>query len=939
MYTKQTILKLLFIFILGASFSLNALAGVIKGRVIDEDGLEVFGANVMIEATGTGTVTDFDGRFELLNLEKGTYSIVISYLSYTTQTISDVVVGDETVVLGDIKMTSAAVELGSVIVSAKALQNTENAVQTLKRKSIGAIDGISSQAFTNTGDSDAGAAMKRVTGVSVDGGKYVFVRGLGGRYSKTTLNGLEIPGLDPDRNSVQMDIFPTNLIENIIVYKTFTPNLPGTFTGGLVDISTKDFPETMTFNASVSVGMNPNVNLNSNFITHPGSKTDWLGYDDGSRTIPASVENSSIHPDFVLAATNPDASAELTKAFNKVVETQNSPAPLDHGISLSVGNQVDLFGKSLGFIAGMTYKHSYNFYENGVTGRYQFISADSDSLKLDRIFSDNKSEDEVLWSAIAAATLKLDNANKISVSYLHNQSGMKETRYQEGPRYLEAIGYQEKTLAYMQRRLDVAQINGKHALGENGKFSVDWAGALSFAHMEQPDLRFLNNAYEINSNGDKEYSIQPSIGLIPTRYWRNLDEITFNGKIDLGYTFQNWTAKNTTVSAGGAYNYKSRSFGEQIYQFNSNSNVFPGNFDDYFADSNIISSENSTGVFLDEATLSGNQYDASSNVISAYSMVEMPLTNRLKSVFGARFELGTVNFTNIDFNDIQLLDNADLLPAFGLIYEPVKDKMNIRLSYNRTIARPTFKELAPVVFFEFLNNSFLLGNPDLNRTTVDNFDLRWEYFMKPGELISFSLFYKNFQDPIELTNNPQAKNGEWVFENVARANVYGVEFEFRKQLDFIAPLKNFTVGSNVTLIKSEAAIKPSELQDIRAVYPNASDVRPLYSQSPYIINAFINYQNKIGTQANLSYNVLGEKLYLVEIGAQPDVYEQPFHSLNFKVSQQFGSNKQFKVSFAVKNILDDTFDRSSEFAGNTYLFQSYRPGRDFSVGLSYNLVK
>ena len=941
MLSKKTNFRILLLVVLGMSFSMNAIAGVIKGRVIDEDGLEVFGANVLIEGTGTGTVTDFDGRFELPNLDKGTYTLVISYLSFNTQVISEILVGegDEITTLGDIKLTSSAVALGDVVVTAKALKNTETAVQTLKRKSIGAIDGISSQAFSNTGDSDAGSAMKRVTGVSVDGGKYVFVRGLGGRYSKTTLNGLEIPGLDPDRNSVQMDIFPTNLIENIIVYKTFTPNLPGTFTGGLVDISTKDFPETFTLNAKVSVGFNPNVQFNSNFLTYEGSSTDFLGYDNGVRTIPSAVENSAIRPDFVLAAINPDASAELTKAFNKVVESQTTNAPVNHGFSLSVGNETNLFGKSLGFIAGMTYKRNFSFYDNGVTGRYQFISAESDTLRPDKIYDDIRSTDEVLWSAIASATLKLNKANKITFAYLHNQSGTTTTRDQQGYLYLENLGYEEKTLAYMERQLDVTQVNGRHTIGEDGKFELNWASALSFAKMEQPDLRFLNNAFEELPGGDIFYTIQPSIGLIPTRYWRNLDELTFNGKVDFKYNFKNWTEKNTSISIGGAYNYKERSFGEKIYQFNSNSNQYPGNFGEYFADDNIISSENSAGVFVDEATLPGNQYDADATVISTYAMTELPLTEKLKTVFGARMEIGLVDFTNVDFNDERLLDNTDILPAFGLIYEPVKDKMNVRLSYNRTIARPTFKELAPVVFFEFLNNSFLLGNPELNRTTVDNVDLRWEYFMKPGELISFSLFYKNFQDPIELTNNPQAKNGEWIFENVEKANVYGAEFEIRKQLDFIAPLKNFLIGSNLTLIKSEAAIKPLELQDIRAVYPNASDVRPLYGQSPYIINAFINYRNEVGTQANVSYNVLGEKLYLVEIGALPDVFERPFHSLNFKISQRFGMDQRFKVSLTVKNILDDTFERSSEYEGQTYLFQSFQPGRNFSVGFSYNMTK
>lgn len=927
-----------FVALLQGALALQAQTGGIEGLVLDEEGLGVIGANVLLDGhPGKGAVTDVDGRFSLSGLEPGTYGITISYISYQKKSVSGIVVNDQVVQLGAIKLAEAAVEMNAVLVTAKALRNTETAIQTLQRKSLVPVDGISSQTFSANGDGTAGAAMKRVTGVSVEGGKYVFVRGLGGRYSLTTLNGLSIPGLDPDRNSVQMDMFPTNILDNILVYKAFAPDLPGSFTGGLVDIRTRDFPSERSIRWSVKLGYNPQVHFNQRFLTHQGGTLDWLGVDDGLRQIPQAIlEAEDIHLTSAYASTRPDQAGALVRSFNNKTMEPSAAAPMpDMGLSFSFGDQVDVLGKPLGFILALTYSRNYSFYEGGDYGRFLYISAGADSLGRDEVFDVSRSTENVLLGGILSATYKLNHFNKIGITLLHNGSGTRETREQGGYVHSENLGYQERLLAFTQRGVSTLQLHGSHAFGESRQYQLLWAGSYSRSNMSQPDLRFLNNAYEDLADGERAYAILPAIGLVPTRYWRNMREQTSAGKVNVSRSFSNWTGKKAKVKVGGAYDYKARNFDEYIYQFESLSTAFSGDFNDYFSDEHVISEQNLSGIYVTDVSNPKNTYYASSYVLGAYAMAEMPLTASLRMVGGLRAEKAGISFQGYeDALPVSLLDDLDLLPAAGMIYEWVPDKMNLRFSYNRTVARPVFREISDVAFFDFLNNNFLLGNPGLKRTRIDNLDMRWEYFISAGEKIVFSVFYKDFTSPIELANNPEAKNGEWVFQNVDFARVSGVEIEVRKRLTFVNALRDLSVGGNLSLIRSMAGIPASELENIRFHEPEAPAVRPLFGQAPYLVNAFVSYGNEKGMQAQLSYNVQGPRLFLVQVGAMPDVYEQPFHQLNLTFSRRLG---QFALSFGAENLLNSTRKRSITYRNREYVFQAFQPGRRFSVGLSYEL--
>ena len=915
----------------------NGQDGVIRGIVIDNEGQPIIGAYIKLsDIEGKITTSDIDGNFSLENLPEGTYKITVSYISMQSKIVENILVKNGPIDLGTIKLMDESVQLKDVVVTAQALKNTENAVQTIQRKSLSTIDGISNQVFSLSGDSDAASAIKRITGVSIQEGKYVFVRGLGGRYSMTVLNGLSIPGLDPDKNSVELDIFPTNIIDNIIVYKSFTPDLPGSFTGGLIDIQTKDFPTSLKTNLSIGAGYNPQSNLIKGFFDHTASSTDFLGFDDGSRDIPELIKESDGKLETAFVATNPDEANKLVKSFNKDVTVYETTKPLNYNLNFSIGNQVNIFNKPLGFIAGISYKRNYSFYDNGMTGRYLFISESSDTLGVQREYDEKRGHDDILAGAIFSSSLKLNNSNKIGFTYLLNIAGRRVTRTQSGFRVDENIGYSEKLLSYQERRFNTFQLRGNHNFGKNQQHKVDWAGSYSLTYMAQPDLKFLNNAYVETSEG-VSYSIQPSIGLIPTRYWRNMNENTSSNTMDYTLNFKNWNGKKSSFKSGLALDWKHRDFDEHIYQFESLSNSFNGSFSSYFSDENLISSSNPKGVFVTDGSNPKNNYTASSVVLGSYAMTELPITEKLKSVFGVRMEMSKMNFTNVSFDNVLLMNDLDILPVFGMIYELVPDKMNVRLNYNRTLARPAFREIADVAFYEFMNNSFLLGNPDLKRTTIDNFDFRWEMFQTHGEKVTVSAFYKDFKNPIELTNNPEAKNGEWIYKNVKHATVIGFELDLIKKLDFISPLKDFSIGGNISLARSKASIDPNELANIKYHDPDALDTRQLYGQSPYLINAFISYQNKYGTSARVNYNVQGERLYLVEVGAKPDVFEQPFNLINLKISQKL--TKYINISMGINNAFDDKINRTIKYKEKEYVFNSYKEGRTYTFSVSYDFVK
>ena len=952
---KNLTLLLLFLAISLAGQTTLAQSGILRGSIIDDEtGEPLIGASIGIAELSIGSGTDLDGKFSINNIKPGIYTVQASYVSYTSQVIEGVEIKDGEVAIINIRLRGETLGLQEIVVSAQAIRNNENALLTIQKKSSLVLDAIASDQFSRLGDADAAAAMQRVTGVSVQGGKYVYVRGLGDRYSKTTLNGAEIPGLDPNKNTVQMDLFPTNLIDNIVVYKTFSPELPASFAGGLVNVSTKEFPETFTMQFSASGGFNTNASLNNNFLYHDLGKGHALGFKDNSRTLPQELQDGV--PAFGSVFNNPTLAAELdrdTRSIRTTMAPSANQAPINHSASFSIGNQVKFLGKDLGFVGGVTYSRNFEYYNNGKTGRFLLPgTVTEESLAPLYLFNDEMGRDNVLWGGLFNTTLKINDRNKIGLNLMRNQSAEGSTRYQEGSFPFNAGGeddsriIQARSMQYVERILNSAQLKGSHSIGNNG-INMDWISSATLSTQEEPDLRFFNNLAEVLMEGDTAYDALSNNVKRPSRFFRSMEERNFDNKVNFEIPFDMAGRKGSKIKFGASYTYKERDFDERVFEYiNGPSTTFYNNdIDAYFSDSNIGKLGDANfdfGLYLREQPSTGT-YSASETIPAAYVMGDLMLNDKLRASIGARFEQTDIA---LEMGDQSLADTLrlanlkrnDLLPALNITYS-VNPNSNFRFGYGRTLARPTFRELARFATFDFLGDFLLLGNPNLERTTIDNIDLRWEVFPSAGEIISVSAFYKNFQNPIERAINPLTNDLalEFNFRNVPTARVMGVEFEVRKSLEFLTPsLKDFKVGTNVTLINSRVDISEGELSLIRLNDPEAKSYRPLFGQAPYIINAYMNYENPFnGWSSNISFNVSGERMTVVSVGGTPNVFEQPRAMLDFNVKKNLDS--RWSVKFAATNLLNAQYKFTQSFKDVDYIYQNSQLGSTFSMSFAYLL--
>ena len=947
----KTLLLALVVFSLpNSAFSQGSITGVI----VDEDnGETLIGANVRVDGTLFGASTDLDGRYTVANLEAGTYVLVISYIGYNTVNIQDVEVTDGEATIIDLALSPEAFGLEEVVVEARAIRNSEAVLLRDRQKAIAVSDAISSEAISRSGGSDAADAMEKVTGASVVGGKYVYVRGLGDRYSNTQLNGTELPSSDPDRKAVQFDLFPSNLLDNIVTLKTFTPDKPGNFSGGLVDIGTKSFPEDFSFQFSVSSSFNSETNFGADYLTYLGGDTDWLGNDDGTRDIPEELFDNNGDPIALSTPTQARFNEELaqqldvaSKAFNNIMSPNpvaEETAPVNQSYSISVGNKVLLGEKPLGYVIGGTYSRKASYYEDGDIGRYSFAGLNANELAPDLLLDDSEGSIESSLGGLANFTYQFTPNNEVGINLLYSRSGQSSARFQEGlwPKEFGANDstslFINRTLEYSERELASYQLRGKHFFPGLAKATIEWTGAFANTRQDEPDLRFFAHTSRlIGQNPDPILTVQASGFRDPSRLFRFLDESNVNGKLDVSIPFDLSNNRAGKVKFGGAYQEADRDFIERSYSINPTQ---PYDGDDFaFFDTpnmGIVSVDTLSGgrlrynfgnTLVDQSK-TRNNYEGIRTIGAGYIMIELPITADFKFIGGARLETTDIEVVSQDSTQgVGAIDESDILPSANFVYA-LTDNMNLRAAVTRTLARPTFREIAPFEAFEFINGNFFIGNPELQRTLVTNVDFRWEWFTRPGEILAVSLFYKNLTDPIERTIIG-GTNGQIQFQNVDEAQVFGTEIEIRTRLDFLsAALSNLSFGSNLSFVNSSIDIPESELAVRQGVDPNADDTRELQGQSPFIINMDLSYENnESGTVAGFYYNVFGRRLSNVSLGGTPDVFEQPSPQLDFTFSQRLPANWRAKVS--VKNLLDASYKETYRFAGQEFNFFKYKSGQN-----------
>ena len=933
------------------SLSLSAQTGNVRGSIKDANSGEaiLFGSVLVVE-TSTGNTSDLDGNYTL-SLEEGVYTLEFSYLGYTTLTVTDVkvVAGNDTEL--HVKITEDSQVLDEIVVTATQVRNTETALLAIQRKATGLLDGISTQAIKRSGDSDVGSAIKRVTGVSVENGKHVIIRGLGDRYSKTILNGMSVPGLDPDRNSVQLDIFPTNLVDNIIVYKSFSPELPGDFTGGMVNIITKDFPDSKIFSASVGGSYNPDMHFNNNFITYQGGSRDFLGYDDGTRALPLGGDLTIPS----ITAGNKDLST-LTGLFNPTMATMREKSGMNYNFSAAYGNQINLSGVDLGFTLSANYKNETEYYDNVVFNTFfKDPELDQNDLVPDVLIQGQLGNQNVQWSTQIGTALKTKH-HKISLSALHSQNGISKAAFfdQTTLEFGQAI-VEKHNLEYTERSVSNFLLAGKHSFGA-GKIEANWKLSPTFSNMSEPDIRLT--AYETTND---RYELNRSTGGGVTRTWRSMDEVNYAGAADLQYNFEGIKGLKSNVKFGFAGVIKERDFEilDYVFPIRKRGTIeFTGDPNEIFTSENIWTPENDKGAYVEFNFEPAKTYNARQNILAGYLMNELPLSEKFKIIYGARVEKADNWYTgrrqNINnpetdlFEDRKVLDDLDVLPSLNMVYTLSENRdegktMNLRGSASRTVARPSFKEKSIAQIEDRISGRTFIGNIDLEATKINNADLRWEYFLPQGQIVSVSTFFKAFENPIELTAFDATSPDNFIPRNVGDATVYGLEFEVRKNLSFIRPsLSPLSLSLNTTIVNSEVKMTQEEIAGRTITLREGESIgntRPMVGQSPFLINAGINYVNiDRGWEGNISFNTQGERLAIVGISNVPDVYEKSFNSLSFKVSKRLGADNSWKVSFGIQNILNAERKKVYKaYEANDELFELFQPGRAFSFGVAYTM--
>ena len=862
MQNQKSILLILLLFSTLSSF---AQSGTIRGTIIDDsNGEALIGATAVIDGTTKGSATDFEGTYAIPDLNPGTYAIKISYVSYQTKTVTGVVVKPGEITVLNARLSPEVNQLGDVVVTAELIRNSETALMTLKRKSPNIQDGISSESIGRIGDSNAASAIKRVSGVSVEDGKYVFVRGLGDRYTQTVVNGMAVPGLDPDKNSLQMDLFPTNIIDNIVVRKSFTADLPADFTGGIVNIDIKDFPTEKTAKLSASFAYNPDMHFKDNFLSYEGGETDFLGFDDGTRDLPFSSKEEL--PSYT--SSDPAAQArltELTRSFNPVFGPTTSTSFADYGLGFSLGNQSEREKVTLGYNLALSYKNNTSFYEN-VIDNSQYLKNSNDlsdtELVIDRSREGSEGVHNVLLGGLLGFAVKT-NASKYRINIFHVQNGSSRANTIEEQNYVGSNNHSVRHgLEYSERSITNILLGGEHYFNAS-KWNLEWKLSPTYSSVNDKDVRLV--PFTVSEAG--ALSIEPSEGGNPRRIWRFLDETNYSGKLDLTKEFK-FNDQNSKLRFGAMETYKQRNFSIDNFNFlvRKESEVkLSGDPNNILQPDNIWTRESGKGTYVVGNYQGSNSYDAWNNTLAFYLSSELAFTKRFKAVLGVRTEIykhyytgGDQDWFNSDGVQGTYLDNEEVLssvkafPTANLIYNIIENS-NLRASYARTVARPSFKEKSIAQIFDPLSNTTWIGNIDLVETDIDNFDLRWEYFFSGGQTVALSGFYKKFTNPIEIAIYNENNNDNYTAKNNGDATVYGIEAEVRKNLDFISPMfEKFSFNINASLIESRLKMSKEEYDSRKlnlrkngdgGVVETLGHTRDMQGQAPYLINAGLNFDD------------------------------------------------------------------------------------------------
>lgn len=879
-------------------------AGRIEGRVIDgESGRALPGAAITLQGLRREAVAGVNGRFILRHVPTGDRAVAVSFLGYATKIVTDLNVDASRPLWIEISLDPAAVELAAIRVSASRNHGAVAQTVAAQRAAIAVINSIGSEQIGRSPDGDAADAIKRVSGVSVQDGRYVFVRGLGERYTTASLNGARIPSPEPERRVVPLDLFPAGLLETITTSKTFTPDQPGDFSGAQVDIRTREFPGRREVIVSMSTEYHPQL-TGRTIIAAPSESRDWLALGAASRRIPPVADG------YESASRGPEVN-RVVNSFRNVWSVIHETARPAGSFSLSVGGTDAVGGRDFSYLFSGTYSAGPSMafdQRRAMTG--------AEGTEYNR-YDGSSGRYSVLWGGLANVSTLLGTHTRLSLNNSYNRSAENEARLEEGSDEDTNNRVRIERLQYTERAVHSSQLRVEHQLRPGHR--LDWSITAAKVDRREPDrsefVTWLDP--EVPTWFKHEEGAMRSFG--------RLDESSWDASVDYEWEVGTVTSAHR-IQVGAHTRGVNRNASSQVFRLQP---FFWSETDPRWqaAPEEIFDGRHAgedDANFILARDRSGGSYAASDRVDAGYIMADVALHARVRLVGGARVEHSSLR---LDYES--QLGNAgdarptytDVLPSLALNVD-LTDDHKLRISASRTLARPEYREIAPIAYREVLGGEQVIGNADLRRTLIQNYDVRWEWYPDHGEIVSLGVFAKRFDDPIEQRFLARSGTDTRSFENAESAINYGVEVEALRSLGFVAEsLRDVSAFANVTVMRSEVDTGR-----------DGDESRAMVGQAPYVANAGVTYgPERSSLTATLLYNVVGPRIVNARAsGSQvDDVVESARPALDFSARFPFIGGTSAKLDF--RNLLDSPHEHRQGSVVRAY----HRTGRSVSLGVSW----
>ena len=930
MKQKTIVLVLMVLLCALANTARAGIDATLKGRVIDaRTGEALVGATLQIVQAGQTAVSNENGEFVFRTLGQRNYTLVATYLGYhrVSMTINPACADTALVV----RMSELESSLGTATVTATVKRNTEASQVAAQRNSLVVQSGISAQQIAKSQDKDASEVIRRVPGISIIDQKFVMVRGLSQRYNNVWINGAAVPSSEADSRAFSFDIIPSSQVDNMQIIKSPAPQYPADFTGGFIMIDTKEVPHKNSASISVGASVNDQTHF-QRFMAAEGGKTDWLGFDNFRRI------QGGVHAP--LQQTPGGSGISLTdNHFNNNWQLHTCHPWADLSLSANVNRSKEFDnGAVFALLGAINYSNNYKTYSpmrNAFFGAYDLTHDQSVYLR-------NTTDRQYAHNARLGAMLNLTfvpgkGAGRYEWKNIFNQLGT--------DRYTSRTGFNaqsnqvdEAEYYYSSRTTYNTQLTGKYAWEVS---KLDWSAGYAYANRLLPDRRryALDNSVDIDRIG-------LSTGNDINREFTRLDEHIASAAVNYRYTFDKPQHVKPELLAGGYAEYRTRQYNTRsfIYQWHPSGNTLPAGFQYLDLPTQLLTTANygDQGLYLIDDTKMRNDYQGHHLVTSAYAAVNLPV-GAFDVLAGVRFEHSRMELVSNtrDYEKSTMsryYDNNDFFPSVNATWH-LADAHQLRASYGRSVNRPEFREVSPSVFYDFDLSSSVQGNTALKSCYIDNVDLRYEWYPAKGDQVSLAAFYKHFDSPIEWTYTVTGGTDQvYSYVNAKSAASYGLELDIRKNLAFMH-LPDFTLVFNGSLIKSRVHFPAGSRQKSR----------PMQGQSPYLVNLGLFYSHN-AWGASLQYNRIGKRLIgvgrsLGSTGDQtvniPDSYEMPRNALDLSFSRTLG---HFEFKLGLKDIIGQkvVFKQLSDVTlanGSQRQVQevtrSYRPGRNFSLNVTY----